>query len=159
MDLKAKNAYFGPYSLKALKVFDTMDGYAFDADLTENGRVIGHVHQGGYGGPTDIRMSDESAWIRLKGFCSMKPKMSYEFGGEKKEFDVDPEVFVDQLQNHVSILKELKRKARGNTLISLVGDGEYEYRVIKLDYSPAVKPKLEAKFGEKLLCILNEHLD
>lgn len=154
MDLKAKQEYFGPYALKGLQVMDTPDGYAYHATLTENGAPVARVHQGGFGGPTSIDAHDKGALERLRAFCAAKPPIT----SYSMTLPVDPEIFLDELQAHVSTLKSLKRKAKGKTLVSLRGDPEDTYRVISVAYTPELKPKLEAKFGADLRCVMNEFL-
>lgn len=43
-------------SFKKIKIFETMDGYAFSADLCINGKKIAVLENGGFGGPTDLHL-------------------------------------------------------------------------------------------------------
>ena len=43
-------------SFKKMKQFETMDGYAFSADLCVDGKKVAAIANGGFGGPTDLHL-------------------------------------------------------------------------------------------------------
>lgn len=77
-----------------------------------------------------------------------------EYSGETETYDAG--MYIAKLADDYLTNKKIRGWCRTQTVIRLKGDAEGEFRTFKCKYSPRIKVQVEAKFGDKLLEIVNE---
>lgn len=142
------------YTLKGYKSFMSSDGYAFSATVYADGKKIGTVSNGGYGGPNDYSFIDKTAGDALEVYAKSLPPLESELFPEGLTMDLD--LYIDELINDLEEKKVIKRHCKTKTLFQLKGDAKGEWRVIKTMYSPKVAEHLRNKYPDTLKEIANE---
>lgn len=150
---KMARAYFGPYSLRGLKLHDTDDGYAYVCDLLKDGERVAQVQHDGTGGAPRFRWDDPAAESAFESFARSKP--SFESHG--MTMDVDGEGLIDELVCREDFLKKNARKMRTHVFLQ-IGDqiGGEDFSLIKIVPSPKAFEAIRRKYAPQPVFILNE---
>lgn len=106
-------AFAGGYRLKNLKSMEGRDGYVWSGTLYKDGRKLGQVGNGGYGGPDDLDLSAGDLKT-LEDYAKTKVDPEFETAG----------TFVSALADYTESIKRFKRL--GNTSIVVIQEGELD---------------------------------
>ena len=100
--------------------------------------------------PWDMKCTPEEAIIydHVKG-------MTWDSSYDKKKHQMDPGMYIGELIEASDLAKRLKKGAKTKTLFVVKEKGrEIEYQ-LNQPYTPAVKERIEKKYGDKLVKFLN----
>ena len=124
----------------------------FSAMIWVDGRKAGEVMNHGTGGPNEYSFDTKE----LEAYASTLPRRPGYYGSETMAIDLD--WIVDDLFEEWLKKKDEARMTKGRTTFHLKGDKEGEYRTIKVPFSPEMKAKVVAKYGDKVEFFLNERI-
>jgi hypothetical protein len=79
-----------------------------------------------------------------------------ESGMEAYDCPVDQESFIWGLVTQLEETRRQQRACKTKTLFRLASDGPDKWREMKVPFSPAVAEQLRKRYGDDLLCIINE---
>lgn len=164
------------FTVKNIKEFRGMEGVGFNADLYMDGKKIAFVIDDANGGPYNFEWLDYKAprvngefldWQGKPAERMMTPfeksfndfvknYTSKELTENKLTPDMD--IVIGDLVDAACTAKKFKRICKTKTMFRLKGDASGDYRVMNLLFTPAVKAKMVAKFGDTLEEIYNEKL-
>lgn len=126
------------------------EGAAFSADVYLDGKLIGHVSNGGCGGPNSYQWRDVGAGKRVNQWARERyPQYKYE----------QLDHVVGRLIDRIETRKRLARMCGKQTLFRLAGDARGGMRTVRAPYSQAVAKYLHDKYPDTLELIANENLD
>lgn len=168
----------GEYSVKAVKTFVGTDGYGYNAALCRNGKKVAFAVQDGGGGPAMVYWEDREAAreeVKIKNYKgetvpvrvtpeeglllrfigTLPPIPPPEFP-DLGPYDVDIELFVEELVNDFDFERRAKRLCKKKTLFRVVGDKAGEWRTLNIPYSNAVRKELGLRYGGKIEEVINE---
>jgi hypothetical protein len=152
------------YEVKNVKGFTGMEGYGYECTLYKDEARIGTITDPAEGGEPHFFLNQGEKEL-LDQFCKTLPKTpldSDDLDVLKEKYpdgmDVDASTFIARLVDEYEGLKQLKKWCKKETLFTLEGDKKGHYRTVKLPYSPLVKQRLEQKYLNQGLKIVNETL-
>ncbi len=145
------------YSVKAVKTFEGMEGYGFNANLYRNNKKVARVIDSADGGCYFFNFDDPAEEKLLDDMCAKLPAVTSTLGGNQAfTYQPDSDTFFNDLVCDYEHKKWAKRACKGKTLFRLVDDKPDTWQVSEIPFSPKLKTALVAKFGNKLESILNE---
>jgi len=144
--------------LRNLKIWNGMEGGAFQYTLYVDGKRAAEVTEEGVGGELEVRPF--SSGIRHgKDYDALIEKLDAYAKTLPPDADGDPQTWdgllyrlVDDYEND----RRLRRKCRTCTLFRTTDCGPDEFYAVKVPYTPALAERLRAKHGAKLTEIINE---
>jgi len=141
---------------------------AYTCSLYRDGKCIAIANEYGDGGEMNIEWLGERTEVYEFGLIKQKvtpeqlafaefcETQTYECEWSKKTETYDSNLYVAELVEKFLTAKQIKGWCRTKTVIRLKGDGAGEYRTFKCKYNPKVKAQLEARYGDKLVELVNE---
>lgn len=127
--MKIKHAEFGLVA-KNIKVFDTDDGYAWNASFYLDGKKIGTAGNQGHGGETNTRGIDADALKKIETYAaSLPPDTSFGVS-----INLSAECVLDENAMSTDSFKDIlkKTKAKLKKQVIAKGDTEGSLRVWKV---------------------------
>ena len=122
-------------TLRGVKQHTTMDGVAFVANIFYEGKKIGHVEQGGYGGPNEYYFLNKDHRKDFPEACKAWYKEQYP--EETGPYIETEDIFIEALLGRMDKAKWFKRNCKNKTLFRVAGDAEGSWHTIPAPYSPA----------------------
>jgi hypothetical protein len=152
-------------TVTGIKEFQGMENTGFNATLRFDGKVVGKVHDYGFGGPIEVeakdrKKRDEIIAILKKEAAKLPP---IEFHG--KSIPSTYEVLISELVDKTLTEKQEKKWCRKSVLFQIEGDKEGEWRTLNFKvkpfkFSPMVRRNtvayIEKKYPGKKFTILND---
>jgi hypothetical protein len=139
------------FDLKNIQKFRSPDGGGFNASIYKDGKRIGTVHQGGYGGCNEYHfkgMTDKDARMALKAAAAENGENGYE----------SEDMFIEQLLNYKEDLKRCKKGTwfcyKGAPATQIVGFPSLPFS----DEAKQIAYKEAAKQGEEIVSFINEEI-
>ena len=134
------------------------EGEGFDCELWMDGVLVAHVTDEGGGGAPLYRWASREMMLKLDEHIKTLPPehVPAQFGMEAYDRPIDRESFIWSLVTRHEEMKRWKRACKTKTLFRLASDGADKWREMKVPFSPAVAEQLRKRFGDDLLCIINE---
>ena len=83
------------------------------------------------------------------------PKGKFDNG---EEFELDGDIAVGKLVDDFESAKELRRWCKTKVVLKLKKDGEGEYSTLAAVYTPELDAKIQAKYGDQLVEIINKRV-
>lgn len=138
--------------------FASQETDCFEASVYIDGKRAGTVSNAGHGGCNNYHPHDLAK--RINAYAKTLPKIdmsAHGLSGDDRYMDQSDETLIGDLLNAYLRTRHEKRLCAKAVLYRIPGHvyEEGAYHSIKGVYSPAIKAKLIAKYGEKLE-ILNE---
>lgn len=150
------------YSVKNIKTFRGMEGHGLNSTLCKNGKPLCNVDDDGNGGGYNFYSTNEKnpfSYVEEKKLDEELFKIigKYKYSeNDKMEFDFDASSLVDMLVDEFEEQKTFKRHCKSKTCFITTECQRGQFITMKVLYSDKVKQQLQAKYGDKLVEILNE---
>jgi len=132
---------FSQLGVKGLKTFETHDGGGYNYKLTVDGVMVGEVHQGGFGGPVELRLHPLHSGLSepLDAVAlARKPEGVEGLSGPFLKMAC-LESLLSRLVDDTVNRRRFKRLCRTKTVFTVPADGEGTYRQIPRAFSEQLK--------------------
>ena len=132
---------FSQLGCRGLKTFETPDGGGFNYRLTVDSTTVGEVHQGGFGGPVELRLHPLHSGLSepLDAVAlARKPEGVEGLSGPFLKMAC-LESLLGRLVDDTENRRRFKRMCRTKTLFQAPGDDKDTYRTIAAPFSDKVK--------------------
>jgi hypothetical protein len=145
--------------LKNLKSYSGLsrETAAFTAALYIDGKRAADLRNDGNGGCNEMHFDDRALEQKFYDYCKSLPPVPSGYEG-MGDLEMNADFFISLLVEKEEQKKYLKTKCRKQTLFTLKGDKEGEWRTVRAPFSPKVKDFIVGKYGDAVSEIVNETL-
>lgn len=150
------------YSVKAVKSFDTHDGYAWNGNVYKGTKKIATAYHRGDGGEPRVDFKNPADRKEMEVLVATLPEIKPDNPNLPGEYTFrmkNAEDFIEQLVEDELERQHWKKQCRNKTLVEISSpDGGKPIFSYDRRYSPEFAVKIREKFGSRLIRIINEEL-
>jgi len=151
--MKLTNIKNFPFGVKGLKTYRGHEGEPLSqATLTYQGKAIGFVGEGDWGGPATLTV-DTAYEAIVNQYIKSQPQWSIELtGGKVITGEYDDDTFVADVIEVGTVLKQIKAlNKKGTYCFVLPTDAEGEFRTVKTGDEAKAKQWLANKYPDAVI--------
>lgn len=158
-----------PYTVSALKTWNTHDGGGYQGNLIRDGKRVGTFHDDGHGGSVLLEFLEKKGGqiVRNKdeeeafyAYIKTLPRVGTDMVDPHDDtklfiYEMNSDTFIAELVEDSESIKWFKRHCAKETVFQLKGDPPEKWRTLKMPYNKKAQRYLDEKYGDKVIEIAN----